>query len=55
MFNEGRENMHDEERSGSPSLVNFDLLRKINKRGRDDRRCTISDLYLHFPQISRTL
>jgi len=55
MFNEGRENVHDEARSGSPSLVNDDLLRKVNERVRDDRHFTISDLSLHFPQISRTL
>jgi len=35
--------------------VNVDLVRKVNKRVRDDRRFTISDLSLHFPQISRTL
>jgi len=40
---------------GCPSLVDDDLLRKFNKRVRDDRRFTISDLSLHFPQISRTL
>jgi len=55
MFNEGRENLHDEARSGRPSLVNDDLLRKVNERVCDDRRFTISDLSLHFPQISRTL
>ena len=55
MFNEGRENVHDEARSGRPSLVNADLVRKVNERVRDDRRFTISDLFLHFPQISRTL
>ena len=55
MFNEGRENVHDEARSGRPSLVNDDLVRKINERVRDDRRFTISDLFLHFPHISRTL
>jgi len=68
VFNEGRENLHDEARSwrpflvnddlvrsGSPSLVNGDLLRKVNERVRDNRRFTISDLSLHFPQISRTL
>jgi len=53
MFNEGLENVHDEARSGRPSLVNDDLLRKVNKRVRDDRRFTISDL--HYTQISRTL
>jgi len=48
-------NVHDEARSGSPSLVNDDLVRKANERVRDDRRFTISDLSLHFAQISRTL
>jgi len=55
MFNEGRQNVHDEARSGRPSLVNDDLVRKVNERVRDDRRFTISDLSLHFPQISSTL
>jgi len=55
MFNEGRESVHDEARSGRPSLVNDDLVRKANERVRDDRRFTISDLSLHFPQISRIL
>ena len=47
--------MHDEARSGRPSLVNDDLVRRVKERVRDDRRSTISDLSLHFPQISRTL
>jgi len=51
MFSEGREMLHDEVRSGRPSLVNDDLVRKVNERVRDDRRFTISDLSLHFPQI----
>jgi len=55
MFNEGRENVHDEGRSGRPSLVNDDFVRKVNERVRDDRRFTVSDLSLPFPQISRTL
>jgi len=55
MFNEGRENLHDEARSGRPSLVNDDFVRKVHERVRDDRRFTVSDLSLHFPQISRNL
>jgi len=55
MFNEGRENVHDEVRSGHPSLVNDDLVHKVNEKVRDDRLFTISDLSLYFPQISRTL
>ena len=50
MFNEGRGKVHDEARSGRPFLVYDDLVRKVN-----ERRFTISDLSLHFPQISRTL
>jgi len=42
MFNEGREKVHDEARSGLPSLVNNDLMRKVNERMRNDRRFTIS-------------
>jgi len=55
MFKEGRENVHDEVRCGHPSLVNDDLVHKVNERVSDDRHFTISDLSLHFPQISRTL
>jgi len=49
MFNEGRENVHDEARSGRPFLVNDDLMHKVKERVRDDRRFIISDLSLHFP------
>jgi len=55
MFNEGRKNVHVEARSECPSLVNDNLVCKVNERVRDERRFTISDLSLHFPQISRTL
>jgi len=41
MFNEGRENLYDEARSGRPSLVNDDLVRKVNQRVRHDRHFTI--------------
>jgi len=47
--------VHDEAQSGRPSLVNDDLVHKVNERVCDDRCFTISDLSLHFPQISRTL
>jgi len=47
--------VHEEARSGRPSLVNDDLVRKFNERVHDDRCFTVSDLSLHFPQISRTL
>jgi len=43
--------VHDEARM----MVNDDLVRMVKERVRDDSRFTISDLSLHFPQISRTL
>jgi hypothetical protein len=49
MFDEVRENVQDEARSGRPSLVNDDLMRKVNESVREDRRFTISDLSLHLP------
>ena len=55
VFNEERENVQDEARSGRPSLVNDDLVRKVNEIVCDDRCFTISDLSLHFTHISRTL
>ena len=54
LFNEGRENMHDDPRSGQPSVVNEDLVRAVEKI-RENRRFTIMSLSLHFPQISRSL
>ena len=54
MLNEGRENVHDEVRSGRPSLVKDDLVCKVNERVRDDRLSQFL-MSLHFPQISRIL
>jgi len=54
LFNEGRENMHDDPRSGQPSVVNEDLVRAVEKI-RENRRLTITSLSLHFAQISRSL
>jgi len=47
--------VHNEARSGNPSLVNDDLVHNFNERVCDGRHFTISHLSLHFPQISRTL
>jgi len=56
MFSEGRENVHDEARSGRPSLVNDDLVRKVNERVRDDRRFTICPrTFLRFQGLYMTL
>jgi len=55
LFNEGRENVHDDPRSGRPSVVNEDLFRAVEEKIRENRRFTITPLSLHFPHISRSL
>lgn len=55
-FNEGRENVHDDERCGRPSLVTDDLVRAVEEEKiRENRRFTMTSLFLLFPQISRSL
>ncbi|KAL4126648.1 hypothetical protein QTP88_010857 [Uroleucon formosanum] len=54
-FKNGRTNVHDEEKSGRPSIVTDDLVAKVNEKIRENRRFTITELSLCFPQISRTL
>jgi len=52
MFNEGRETMHDETRRGRPSLVNDELVRKVNERVRDNRRMG-TPTYQHISFLSQ--
>ena len=49
MFKEGRENVHDEPRSGRPSLVSDDLKNKVEITVKEDRRFTLSSLSSNFP------
>jgi hypothetical protein len=55
MFNEGRTNVHDEERSGRPSLITEDLKKQIDEQIRQDRRSTLDELHEKFLQISRSI
>lgn len=55
LFKSGRTNIHDDERSGRPSVASDDLVTKIDERVRESRRFTISELSEQFPQISRTV
>jgi hypothetical protein len=41
-FNEGPENVHDDPRSGLPSVVNEDLVRAVEENIQKNRRVTIS-------------
>ncbi|XP_035228998.1 histone-lysine N-methyltransferase SETMAR-like [Stegodyphus dumicola] len=54
-FNDGRSDVHDEERSGRPSLVTEELVHAIDYKIHENRRFTISALAIEFSQISRSL
>ncbi|GBN51813.1 hypothetical protein AVEN_199925-1 [Araneus ventricosus] len=54
-FNDGCTNVHDEARSGRPSIVNDGLVAKVNEKIRGNRRFTIRTLFDEFPQISKTV
>ncbi|GFV80337.1 HTH_48 domain-containing protein [Trichonephila clavipes] len=48
------ENVHDEPRSGRPSVITDDLVNAVDEKIREDRRFTISTLALTFPNVGRT-
>jgi hypothetical protein len=54
-FNERRENVHNDSRSGRPSVVNEGFVRAVEEKIQGNRRFTILSPSLHFPQISRLL
>uniref|UniRef100_A0A8D8R8P0 Histone-lysine N-methyltransferase SETMAR n=1 Tax=Cacopsylla melanoneura TaxID=428564 RepID=A0A8D8R8P0_9HEMI len=54
-FKNGRTSVHDDQRSGRPSIVTDELVEQIENALRDDRRLTLDELSVIFPQISRTL
>nr|CAI5843411.1 unnamed protein product [Callosobruchus analis] len=54
-FSDGRSDVHDEERSGRPSLDTEELVHAIYDKIQENRRFTTSDLVKEFPQISRSL
>jgi hypothetical protein len=53
--NEECENVHDDLRSGRPSVVNEDLVHAVEEKIQENRWFSISSLSLHFPQISPSL
>jgi hypothetical protein len=55
VFKDGRTNVHDEDRSGRPSVVSEDLVQSVDQKICERRRFTISELSCAFTQISRTL
>lgn len=54
-FSGGRTHVHDEQRSGRPSILTDELVQKIEETVREDRRLTVDEISAMFPQLSRTL
>ncbi|GBM83554.1 hypothetical protein AVEN_74943-1 [Araneus ventricosus] len=54
-FNDERTNVHEETRSGRPSVVNDGLVAKVNEKIRENSRFTIRMICDEFPQISKTV
>ena len=48
LFNEGRENVHDDPRSSRPSVVNEDLVRAIEEKIKENRKFTIASFFPAF-------
>ncbi|GFW49403.1 histone-lysine N-methyltransferase SETMAR [Trichonephila clavipes] len=55
VFKDGRTNIHEESRSGRPSVVSADLIKETNKKIRLLRNFPIPQLSGHFPNISQTV
>ncbi|GFW85587.1 HTH_48 domain-containing protein [Trichonephila clavipes] len=53
-FSEGRQNAHDEERSGRSSLINDDLVELVRQHVMESHRFAIMELSRYFPQKSRS-
>jgi len=53
-FSEGRTDVHDEQRSGRPSLISDDLLQEIEGEIRANQRMTIRGLHHIIPEVSKT-
>lgn len=53
-FKNGRTNVHDEKRSGRPSIQTDEIVSQVDQTLRSDRRLTISGLADKFPQLGRT-
>jgi hypothetical protein len=55
MLEDGRTNVHDEERNDRQSTVSDDLVQSVEQKLCERRRFTISELSREFPQTLRTV
>ncbi|GBN44865.1 hypothetical protein AVEN_61966-1 [Araneus ventricosus] len=51
----GRDNVHDDSRSGSPSVITDDMVASVEAKILENRRFTISTLSNDFPEVSRSV
>ena len=55
MIRNGRKDVHDDERSGRPSVITDALKQKVNRIIRENRHFTIGEVYKQCPEVSRTV
>ncbi|GBM04061.1 hypothetical protein AVEN_247934-1 [Araneus ventricosus] len=55
VFKAGRDNVHDESRSGRPSVITDDMVASVEAKILENRRFTISTLSNDFPEVSRSV
>jgi len=53
-FSEGRTDVHEEQRSGRPSLISDDVLQEIEGEIQANRRVTIRELHHIISEVSKT-
>ena len=51
LFNNGRDNVEDDEQSGRPFLADEDIMRVVEEKIRENRRFTMTPLSLRFPKF----
>jgi hypothetical protein len=50
-----RQDVHDEIRSGRPSVITDEIIQNIDENIRADRRLTIDELHQQCPEVPRTV
>ncbi|GBL79693.1 hypothetical protein AVEN_18226-1 [Araneus ventricosus] len=54
-FKASRDNVHDDSRSGRPSVITDDMVASVEAKILENRRFTISTLSNDFPEVSRSV
>ncbi|GBM93194.1 hypothetical protein AVEN_93751-1 [Araneus ventricosus] len=53
-FSEGRTNVHEEHRTGRPSVISDALLRRTEEAIQENKRLTLKELHKIIPEVSMT-